>query len=254
MFGKKSTVEGTGSAYARLCQRVAAAPADHPEYYSRRSGNPRILYMIASGIGLFGGVSFGLAIAGRGFFGILLAILFAALGAVSSWVLQTSMGTVQLSDKTDLTISAGICVFWLLIGAFAGELAIAVGMLLLLAFFGLAGAYGGRRTEVGRMAASQILGLRRYLKTVNRAELQHITQSDPEFFFTLAPYAIALGVDQSFAKRFGAGKIPSCTYLTTGMDGHLNALEWDNLMRTVVKRLRYRYRRMRLDRYRGIIH
>ncbi len=254
LFNKKSMVEGTGSAYARLCQRVAAAPPDHPEYFERRSGNPRILWMIASGIGLFGGISFGLALGGKGFFGTFLAIIFAVLGAISSWVLQNAMGTVQLSDKTDLLISAGIGIFWLIIGAFAGEFGVALGMILLLVFFGLAGAYGGRRTEAGRMAVSQILGLRRYLRNVNRAELQHITQSDPEFFFALAPYAIALGVDQSFAKRFGAGKLPSCTYITTGMDGHLNALEWDNLMRTAVKRLSYRYRRMRLDRYRGIIH
>ena len=91
---------------------------------------------------------------------------------------------------------------------------------------GAGGAFGGRRTQSGKQAAAQALGLRKYLKTINRGELQRLSRRNPNFFFDLYPYAIALGVDRAFARQFGAMRLPGCPYLTTGMDGHMTAGEW----------------------------
>ena len=48
---------------------------------------------------------------------------------------------------------------------------------------------------------------------------------------------MALGVDLAFARQMGGIKLPECTYLTTGMDGHLTAAQWNRLLREVVQKL-----------------
>ena len=62
---------------------------------------------------------------------------------------------------------------------------------------------------------------------------------------------MALGVAPGFAKRFGPGKLPACSYLTTGMDAHMNAEEWLRLMNRAVNALDERQKRMKLRRYLG---
>ena len=60
----------------------------------------------------------------------------------------------------------------------------------------------------------------------------------------MAPYAVALGVDRAFAKRFGKARLGACPYLTTGLDGHRTALEWDQLIRQAVSAMDARQRRL----------
>ena len=72
----------------------------------------------------------------------------------------------------------------------------------------------------------QVLGLRRYFRSVNKSELQRICQSNPEYFHSLIPYAIAVGAGHSFARRFGKEKQPDCPYLLGKEKAPLNALEW----------------------------
>ena len=98
---------------------------------------------------------------------------------------------------------------------------------------------------------SQALGLRRYLKTVSRADLQRILRSNPDYYYNLAPYALALGVDQRFAKNMGGMRLGSCPYLTTLMDGHMTALEWSRLLRAAVNTLDERQSRIFLEHLLG---
>lgn len=98
---------------------------------------------------------------------------------------------------------------------------------------------------------SEILGLRRYLKTVPKEELQRILRSNPEYYYRMAPYALALGVDKAFARQMGNLRLSECTYLTTGMDGHLTAREWNGLLREVVKALDAQQQYMALKQWLG---
>ena len=74
---------------------------------------------------------------------------------------------------------------------------------------------------------------------------------DPDYFHTMAPYALALGVQHRFTKAFGPRKLSSCPYLTTGMDGHLTAAEWMRLMERAVDSLDARHKRMPIERLLG---
>ena len=67
----------------------------------------------------------------------------------------------------------------------------------------------------------------------------------------MAPYALAMGVHKRFARAFGNRKLSSCPYLTTGMDGHLTAQQWMQLMVRAADSLNSRQKRLPLDRLRG---
>ena len=251
LFGKRSIVDGTGHHYATLCRKVAATSGDVRDLYRSGSGNPKLFRILCAGIGLFGGISLGIAIAGDAILGILLIAVLAILGGLSAWFIQDWVQGLHLRNRTASLIALGLCGIWLILGALAGDLNTSLGVTAAQLAAGLCFAYGGRRTAMGRQTACQILGLRRYLRKVSQEELHRICQSDPDYFFSLAPYALALGVGRSFAKRFGSRRLSACPYLTTGMDGHMTAQEWCEVMRRTVSALDERQRRLPFERLFG---
>jgi hypothetical protein len=247
LFGKKDFVDGTGYAYAALCRKVASAPGNTQDLYRRRNGNPKIFRILCALIGVFSGVSIANGIAGEAVLGFLLIFLLAIFGGISSWVIQGWCKGWHLRNRLALFTSLILCAIWLLLGFSAGNLTIAacaVGAQLL---GGLACAYGGRRTMVGRQLASQILGFRRYLRKLTPKDIPQLLRTDPDCFFAMAPYALELGISRRFAKRFGGRKLSACPYLTTGMDGHRTASEWLQLMNRVVSSLDARQQRLPLE-------
>jgi hypothetical protein len=142
-------------------------------------------------------------------------------------------------------------ILWIVLGSMAGQIGMAIGLVCFQLAAGLAGAYGGRRTLSGRQATSQILGLRAWLKKLPEEDLDRIRRTDPDFFFTMMPYALALGVDNPFARQFGPKRLNPCTWLTTGMDGHMTALEWRAEMRRAMDSLDEHQKRLPLEQLMG---
>ena len=114
-------------------------------------------------------------------------------------------------------------------------------------------AFGGRRTEFGRHAACQVLGFRHYLKKMDKQELRRICAGDPDFFHNVLPYALALGMDKTFALHFGNQEFSCPSYLTYGMDGQKTAMGWCHLMRKVLNCMDRRRRQMPLERFQKIL-
>ena len=115
---------------------------------------------------------------------------------------------------------------------------------------GLAAAYGGKRSDLGRYNAMQVLGLRHYLKTIGKDDIHRQMQMDPDYFFSMMPYALALGVDKAFAKQFGRRPMPRCSYLVVaGVNGKMNAGEWAKFLREAADILDYRQKRLRFERF-----
>jgi hypothetical protein len=69
----------------------------------------------------------------------------------------------------------------------------------------------------------------------------------------MAPYALALGVDRAFAKRFGKLAIGSCPYIFDGGDSTLRATQWNNQMRRVLKGMNTRPEQSRLEKLIAIL-
>ena len=114
---------------------------------------------------------------------------------------------------------------------------------------GFAAIHGGRRTESGMQARSEILGLRKYLRTVSPAELARILEHNPDYYFTMAPDAIALGVDGAFARQFGNRQMPECPYLQVSGNQNLTARQWNELLRQVVRILDERQRKQLWEKF-----
>ena len=114
---------------------------------------------------------------------------------------------------------------------------------------GIGNAYGGRRSELGRQIASEVLGFRRYLTTVTKEELQRIQKVNPDYYHEMAPYALALGVDETFANRFERLHQPNCTYLHTAAETNRTAADWNMLLRKVVQTLNAQQKRLRFEKF-----
>ena len=249
LFGKRRYIDGTGYQYARLCLKYARHVPGERAMCKPSSGNIRIFRYLSCGTAVFGGICLAMNVTGIVLLQIILAIIMAVFAAVSAWRIQEGMYRIHIRGKLPLYICDGLVLLWLLIGLYAGQFWVALAMVASQLLTGVAAAYGGRRSEMGRQNATQVLGLRHYLKSIPSDELNRVLQNDPEFFYNMVPYAIALGVDRGFAKGFGKRKLPPCPYFVSGMHGRHTAQEWAVAMREAADILDSRQRQMQWEKF-----
>ena len=253
LFGKRNTVDTGSYSFAMLNLTAAKKPAGVRELMHRHSGNPGVFRGLISGMGLFGGISIAVAISSGAFLQGLLIILLGSLGALSGWYIQKWGGCLLTGKRHRLIATLSVAAVWLLLGVAAGIFNVAAGMVAGLLAGGLLLAWAGRRTDIGKQSRAQILGLRHYLRKTDKLLLQRLLNGDPDYFFSLAPYAMALGVDKIFAKRFGGKRLNGCPYLVTGREENMTALEWSLLMTRVVDSMNDRARKLPLEKLLGFI-
>lgn len=237
LFGKKQTVDGSGLHYARLCRQVAASRSSIRDLYRKESGNPKLFRLLAATAGVFGGASLAIGLAGDAMLALLVILLMSIVGGIASWIIQSWVEGLHLRGRGSTILGFAISAGWILLGSMAGDVGIAVGVVAFQLLVGLAWAYGGRRSISGRQTTARVLGLRAYLKKLPPEDLERFRRNDPDYFFTMVPYAMALGVDQAFARQFGRKRMNPCSWLTSGMDGHMTAIEWSHEMRRTVAAL-----------------
>ncbi len=253
LFGKKNVVDTSGIHYALLRQSTAKRPMGLQELMRPQSGNARIFRALASGVGAFGGLALGNALGGDAALADLVMVLLAAAGGIGAWLIQEWAYSLLLRERQKLLLALGCCGGWLLLGIIGNSFLLCLCIVLGMLFAGLLTAFGGRRTHWGRQVCGQLLGLRHYLRTVPREELQRICRSNPDYFYTMLPCAVALGSGKRFAKGFGAVKLPGCSWLTTGMDAHMTAGEWEKLLRLTAELMDARFRQLPIEKILGFL-
>ena len=65
----------------------------------------------------------------------------------------------------------------------------------------------------------------------------------------MLPYAMALGVDKAFAKRFGRKAMSPCPYFVCGISDRMPAEDWVRFHHETAVILDSRFRRLEFDRY-----
>ena len=243
LFGGRNTVDGGSESFARLARKMSRISPGVRQYYRKISGNPVIFRVLSAGIGVLAGISLAAAFASDTAWRVVLSMLLGCAGGVMAWWIQAGGRCLHLRKKQDLVIAAVLSVVWFFLSSAAGEEFVAVFLILTQFLAGLASAYGGRRTEEGIQTMAEIFGLRRYMKKVATAELCIILSRDPDYYFNLAPSALALGVDRIFARKFGDKDLGSCLYLTDDRREYTTAAQWNKLLREVVRTLDARQRR-----------
>lgn len=244
LFGKRDRVDGSGEHFARLGRKSGKTIPGAWHYFKKSSGNPLIFRCIAAGIGAAAGYSLAVAFATDTVWQVILAILLVPLGAVLSWLIQTGVRGIQLRHRLDLLIGAGCCLLWVILGNWSGEGAVTIFVIVSQFLAGFAAIHGSRRTETGLQARNEILGLRKYLKSITTEELRRILEHNPDYYFTMAPYAMALGVDRAFARQFGENQLSACPYLQISGGATLTAWQWNERLRQVVRILDERQRKL----------
>ena len=234
VFGRRDVVDASTLRYGAAYQKVRKLTPNLASMVQAKSGNLLVFRGLAALAGMLCGVSVAIGLTPGAALQWLVILLLGALATVSCWQIQLWAAHLFAADRRPLWLALGLCGIWLILSAAAGVFSAGLGMVIWQLIAGLLAALGGRRTLAGRQAMGEILGLRRYLKSLSREQLQEICRSNPDYFHQMMPYAMALGVDKRFAKRFGKNPIEQCPYISVGADSTLRALQWRELMRRVL--------------------
>ena len=248
LFSKGDILDATGTAYARLCVKVSKTVSGVEEMYLRHAGNALIFRILACAVNCFCGICMANNFTTNASAQVFLSILLGALGVAVAWLIQDGAYRIHIRGKIPLYLACAANLIWIVLGIASGIWLIALVCVLAQILAGLAAAYGGRRSELGRHQAGLILGLRHYLCTIPAQELARIMENDPDFFFRMLPTAIALGVDGRFARLFGDKRLPPCPYFAAREDRLRTAAEWALLLRKTADRMDARQRKMQLEK------
>ncbi|MBR7122581.1 MAG: DUF2207 domain-containing protein [Oscillospiraceae bacterium] len=253
LFGKANRVDTTSYRYAQLCCMAAKNPEGIQELVGRFSGNALVFRILSTGIGLFGGAALAVAVAGGAALQGILLIVMGIAGGLSGWTVQKVGYGIFLSDARLIRNSAIISAGWWLLSLFAGVWKIGLGMMAGLWAAGILLAWGGRRTAFGRQTVAQCLGLKRYLRSADKKQLQRLSDMDPGYYFRLAPYAMALGVNKAFARGFGKERLESCPYLVTESQMPMTASQWSEVLEDVARRMNARAAHLPFEKALGML-
>ena len=252
LFNNRRTVDCRSSGYAKLCAKTAAMVPGEKTMCRSRPGSRKIFRLLLCASQVFCGVCVAMNMTSIAVLQILFSVIFGLLSAISAWEIHEFAMHILSRNRTRAWTALLVCLFWVLLGLAAGQVWVPLVSVVVQLLMGFFAAYGGIRTELNRSEAGEILAIRRYLKGIPRPEAARLIKSDPEYFFRMAPYAIALGVGKPFAAAFGRRKLEPCPYLLTKAQGSRTAEEWMRLMLQTVALMDDRYRRGHLERWMAI--
>lgn len=235
LFGSRIMIDATGSRYANLAVNLRRKRMGISELLHRRSGNPFVFRILCAGMGLFAGGGIGAVMGDGAALQWFMIFALGALGAFSGYRIAIWTDSGLFRRKRTLVTGLGLSLLWVILSLAAGCFGLGIAMVLSLLLYGFLYGLAGLRTELGKRTAGQILGLRHYLRGSDKQQLQRACQGDPDYFFHLIPYAMALGVGKAFAKAVGREKLERCPYLTSGMDGHMSAIGWHETLAATVE-------------------
>ena len=168
---------------------------------------------------------------------------------MSAWQIHEVAYRTHLRGKTRVYIGLVCFLLWIVLGFLCGQWVIPLCSALGQFAIGYLAAYGGRRSDVGRMDAGHILGLRSYLKRIPKEDIHRLMKTDPDYFFNMAPFALALGVIHPFARNFGSMKLEQCPYLISRVQGRHTAEEWAEVIADTADLIDSRFRQMEIRKW-----
>ncbi len=187
--------------------------------YERKSGNPNILRTIAVFMCGFAALS----CADRAIPSMSLRALPLAgitlLGVVWGILLQFAAYRLPMRKKKMPLILFASCLVLLILGwQLTGDQGILLAATIYSLLTALVLVFGSRRKEEGTQILSDLLGWRRYLRTLTPAAAQQLLQSDPQYFYRNLLYAEALGVGRQFTHAFKDCRLDECAFFEQSED------------------------------------
>ena len=247
LFGNRTVVDATSMRYALTVQKVSRLNPNTQNFVHPKSGSFLPFRAFMALVGMFDGICLGLTLAHESAAPWFIGILFGLVFLFGSWQIHNWLSGTLSYRKEQLYVSLGLLLVWLVLTLFAGTAAVDIWIILGQFLAGILLTFGGRRTAEGRRAASEVAGLMRYMLTLPRLQADYICQHNPDYYFDLAPYAIALGVDRSFSAKFGKMPLDVCPYLHAPIAGRKSAAQWSAILHQVLDLMNRKSRRLGLD-------
>ena len=249
LFGTRRVVDATGYTYAKLVRKVQRIVPQERSMYRRNSGNVRIFRGLACVSQVLCGVCVAMNMTGVLPLAILMSIILIPFSMVTAWLIQDMPYRTHLRGKVPVLIGFVCILLWIILGLLCGQIWIPLCCSLGQMVYGFLAAYGGRRSDLGRHDAGQVLGLRRHVKRLPKSEVSRFLRNDPDFYFNNAPYALALGVINPYSRAFGKRKIDQCPYLVTRVIGKRTADEWGHILADVADAMDRKSRQMQVEKW-----
>lgn len=240
LFSKGNTVSTASNFYVQLAQAVEAPGVSGGELLKGRRGSLRIFRGLLALLGVGAGVNIGIPLASGGVLQWVWVAVFGLAGGIAAWKMIPWLTHFFLRTPGQgwLCLAAGGVLVAL--GVFAGEApSVSLGVLGIL-LGGVLYAWGGRRTEAGLLLREEILGLRSYLRKGEVRGTASDLRQDPDCFFNLLPWALALGVDKAFARNMGGRKLPDCPYVMMDKSLSYSPDQWCRFFRQLAKDMEQR--------------
>lgn len=252
LFARRDVADTSGISFTRLHQTVSAQKAI-PSLLRKNGGNVQIFRILAAVAGLLCGTCFGILLGNMLDFGWLFMSVLSFVGLICSWQIQHWTQGVFLHHRIRLWTALGMSVLWLILGLAIGQLSLALLSVSIQLIAGFLAAFGGRRSEDGKLAMGQVLSLRSHLSRLSSRKIQQYCQENPNYFFDMIPEAMAMGCDKAFARRFGKSRLPACPYIIASDTRGLTAAQWSQLMRQILDGMTARQRQMPTDTFRAVM-
>lgn len=198
--------------------------------FRKKTGSPYLLRALAAAAGfVLGFMIFDVRLPAVGVRWLLLPLL-SALYAGLCLLVQNAGGSLLRRRRLPRQLfGLGAAALLLFFASGASLTAPALLCILLQLFCGLMTTFGGQRTPIGRETVSQLLGLRTYLRRMDRDTMERLSRSDGQTFYRLLPFAEILGVGASFSKRFADWQPEPCAWLTDALSHPRTAKEFYQL-------------------------
>lgn len=251
LFGSRSVADTTSLRYCELAKRMAKTAPNLQSLVHKRSGNLRVFRFLAALPGLCCGVSMGVLMMSGAVLQWPTVIFTALAGFFAAYLMELWCQSLLSPSRGRFFLTLVLAGGWILAGSMLEHPELGFSGAACGIFSGMFLFCSGKRTPPGRQAMNEIAGLCRYLLTVSGDDLQIICRQNPEYFYDMLPYAMALGADRVFARRFGDFRLPACPYVYLGSTGSMDgstALQWSRRMRSMARSMDARRRRALQDR------
>ena len=249
LFGERRVIDASSLAYAKALRRTAAMIPGESAICKTSERSRNIYRYILCVSQVFCGICMAMNMTSILALQILLSLIFGIIAVITAWQLHKPAFCTMGRNKSGYW-AAGISVaVWLILGLIAGVVWIPLVSCLGQILLGFPAAWGGRRTELNRHDVAQLRGLRHYMKHMPPQDVQRLLAADPEYYFRMAPYAMALGVLHPFTQAFGKRKLPQCPYIATRVHGARKIEDWESLYKDLVSRMDKRAKKMELEKW-----
>ena len=253
LFSRRDVVDTLNMGFARMYQSVGTQKTIPQFFRAEGTGNVRIFRILTAAAGLLSGACFGILLGNMLDYGWIFMSVLSIMGLICGWQIQHWTHGVFLHHRARLWTALIMGILWLALGVAIGQFSLGLLAVAIQFIGGFLAAFGGRRTEEGRIAIGQILTLRSYLRRISSRKITQHCQENPNFFFDMAPSAMALGCDTAFARSFGSSRLPACPYIHASDSRGLTASQWCQLMRQILDGMTSRQRQMPMETYRAVM-